>query len=176
MTSAKINQPKPVWDPFIRVFHWSLVGAFIVSQVTAETLDEIHEVSGYVIGGLIIARLMWSLIGPANARFNKDWVSPKAIGRHLFSVLDGSHRPVTGHNPAGGAMILLLMAALLLTALTGHLGQTDLFWGTEWISELHEALGEGLFFLVGVHVAAVVLMSVLEKRNLIRAMITGQGG
>ena len=175
MTSAEATQSKPVWDPFIRVFHWCLVGAFTVSQLTAETFDEIHEVSGYVIGGLIIARLAWSFLGPVNARFNKDWISPKAIGRHLLSVLDGSHRPITGHNPAGGAMILILMAALLLTALTGHLGQTDLFWGTEWISELHEALGEGLLLLVGIHIAAVVLMSVLEKRNLIRAMITGHG-
>lgn len=173
MTSAEATQPKTMWDPFIRVFHWSLVAAFTVSQVTAETFDDIHEVSGYVIGGLIIARLAWSAIGPANARFNKDWISPKAIGRHFLSVLDGSHEPHAGHNPAGVAMVLVLMATLLLTALTGHLGQTDLFWGTEWISEPHEALGEGLILLVGIHVAAVLLMSVLEKRNLIRAMVTG---
>lgn len=73
-------------------------------------------------------------------------------------------------------MVSVLMAALLLTALTGHLRQTNLFWGTEWISELHEALGDGLLFSVWVHVAAVILMSVLEKRNLIRVMITGHGG
>lgn len=174
MTDTETKTENPVvWDPFIRVFHWSLVTAFFVSQITAEWLDSVHEYSGYVIFGLIMARLVWSLIGPKTARFSADWIDPSAIMKHLKEVMAGRQNTHVGHNPAGGAMILVLLASLAVTAVSGYLGQTDWFWGSEWLEEIHEAFGEGLLILVGIHVAAVLIMSLLEKRNLIRAMVTG---
>lgn len=173
MKSAEVTQKKAVWDPFIRVFHWSLVAAFLVSQVTAEWLNSVHEYSGYIIFGLILARSLWLVIGPKSARFSRDWVSPNAIWSHLKEVRAGQQYTHVGHNPAGGAMILVLLASLMITAVTGYLGQTNAFWGSEWLEKIHETFGEGLWVLVSIHVAAVLLMSLIEKKNLVRAMITG---
>jgi cytochrome b len=163
-----------VWDPCVRFFHWALVTAFAVSQITAEWLDLVHEYSGYVIFGLIVSRLVWSLVGPKTARFSRDWVNPTAIVQHLKEVITGRQSIQVGHNPAGGAMILVLLVSLMITAVSGYLGQTNWFWGSEWLEEIHEAFGEGLLILVGIHVAAVLIMSLLEKKNLIRAMLTGR--
>lgn len=175
MTKTTLNAEVPqVWDPFVRLFHWSLVLVFLISQVTAERFDEIHEYAGYVIFGLISLRVVWGLIGPENARFRSFWPSPRAVRAHLGEVIRGKHTPTAGHNPAGGAMILALLATLLLAGLTGYAGQTDQFWGIEWIEETHEFFGNLSLILVGVHVTAVVLMSLIEKRNLIRAMVTGR--
>lgn len=174
ITTETGSQHPVVWDPCIRVFHWSLVSAFVVSQVTAEWLDSVHEYSGYVIFGLIMARLIWSVIGPKTARLSRDWVSPNAIFKHLKEVVAGRQSAHVGHNPAGGAMILVLLGSLMITAVSGYLGQTNAFWGSEWLEDIHKAFGEGLLVLVGIHVAAVLLMSLIEKKNLIRAMITGR--
>lgn len=177
MTKRDPNTEVPlVWDPLIRSFHWSLALVFLISQVTAERFDEIHEISGYVIFGLILVRVVWGFIGPKTARFSSFWPTPRALREHLRAVIHGQHSPSIGHNPAGGAMILTLLATLILAGITGYLGETDQFWGIEWLAELHEFFGNLSLLLVGIHVAAVFLMSLIERRNLIRAMITGRYG
>ena len=40
--------------------------------------------------------------------------------------------------------------------------------------EIHEVLAEFMWVLIGLHVAAVVVMSVLSKTNLVRVMVTGK--
>ncbi len=45
--------------------------------------------------------------------------------------------------------------------------------GDAW-EEVHEALANGLLLLVGVHVAAVLLMSWLARDRLVPAMLTGR--
>ena len=48
-----------------------------------------------------------------------------------------------------------------------------MFWGDEWLEELHEGLAETLLGLAGLHAAAAIVMGRLERTNLIGAMITG---
>lgn len=163
----------PVWDPLIRIFHWSLVLCFLIVQVTAEEFETIHEYTGYSILGLIMLRMVWGFIGPQHARFGSFWPTPAKLKAHLSQLIRGQHSPASGHNPAGGLMVFALLGTLLLTGASGYLNQSDLFWGTEWVEEIHEFLGEATLILVGVHVIAVILMSLVERRNLIRAMITG---
>ena len=45
--------------------------------------------------------------------------------------------------------------------------------GEEWLEEVHEALATLLQVAVLLHVAAALLMSRIERVNLVRAMITG---
>jgi len=42
----------------------------------------------------------------------------------------------------------------------------------EWVQELHEALANTLYLLVGLHVAGVVFTSLCHRENLVRAMLT----
>ncbi|MGV8898007.1 MAG: cytochrome b/b6 domain-containing protein [Burkholderiaceae bacterium] len=46
--------------------------------------------------------------------------------------------------------------------------------GGEWLSEIHELLANLLMAIVVIHIAAIVLTSLVHKENLIRAMLTGK--
>lgn len=108
-----------VWDRFVRIFHWSLVALFITSYVSGEEEHWIHSYSGYTIFTLVSLRIVWGFIGSQHARF-KDFVrSPLTVLDYLKSMVSGSPKRYLGHNPAGGAMILGLLAALLVTTLSG---------------------------------------------------------
>jgi len=108
-----------VWDRFVRIFHWSLVALFITSYVSGEEEHWIHSYSGYTIFTLVSLRIVWGFIGSQHARF-KDFVrSPLTVLGYLKSMVSGSPKRYLGHNPAGGAMILGLLATLLVTTLSG---------------------------------------------------------
>ena len=57
-----------VWDPFVRLFHWSLVGLFVFAFATGDEWDAAHELAGYIIAGLVGARIIWGLVGSRHAR------------------------------------------------------------------------------------------------------------
>lgn len=162
-----------VWDPLLRLFHWSLVAAFFTAFL-AEEGESLHDGAGYVALGLIGFRLVWGFVGPTHARFADFVPTPRGLLAYLRSIARGRPERHLGHNPAGGAMILLLLAAVTLTAGSGWLMVTDRFWGTIWVEELHEAAAYATLALVGVHVAGVVVSSLLHRENLVRAMITGR--
>lgn len=186
-----------VWDPLVRVFHWSLVAAVAVAWLTADELDTIHEIAGYVVAGLVAFRLLWGLIGGRYARFAQFLRGPGATLSYLGDVARRKERRYLGHNPAGAAMILVLLLTLSGTALTGWL-MTDPArlamlpemprivapaWadddrergeGTEEaVEEVHEVLANLTLILIALHVAGVVLASVRHRENLARAMVTG---
>ncbi len=162
-----------VWDPLVRLFHWSLVAAFATAFLSEEG-ERLHEVAGYVVLGLIAFRLVWGLIGSDHARF-KDFVpSPARLWAYLRSLVRGRPDRYLGHNPAGAVMILCLLGTVFIAAGSGWLMTTDRFWGTKWVEELHEASAWLALALVGVHVAGVLVSSLLHRENLVRAMITGR--
>ena len=78
-----------------------------------------------------------------------------------------------GYNPAGGAMIIAMLAMIGFVSATGYMLTTDAYWGSEAVGGLHEAAAYMLVAMVAVHVAGVVLTSFEHGENLVRAMITG---
>lgn len=108
-----------VWDKFIRLFHWSLVALFVTSYLTGENEHWTHFYSGYAIVTLIALRLIWGVIGSKYARFSEFVRSPSAVFRYMKSMATGNPKRYLGHNPAGGAMILMLLASLLVTTISG---------------------------------------------------------
>jgi cytochrome b len=110
-----------VWDLVVRSFHWLLVVAIITQIVTAEDAKSVHVAVGYFIGALLVLRIFWGFVGSKHARF-KDFIYPPAevIG-YLKDLFRGRPKHFSGHNPAGGAMVILLLLVLGLTALTGFL-------------------------------------------------------
>jgi cytochrome b len=176
-----------VWDPMVRLFHWTLVPAFFLAYFTEEDLLTLHVWAGYVVFGLILFRLVWGFAGTNTACFSSFVFKPRVVLNYLKDTLMLKAPRYVGHNPAGGAMIILLLISLLVTSLTGLA-----VYGTEesagplagWLAgageyrseqleELHEFFANFTLLLVIIHVAGVIGESVIHRENLVRAMWTG---
>jgi cytochrome b len=180
------NQIK-VWDPLVRSFHWLLVGSFLVAFVTEDDFLLLHSWAGYVVGAAILIRVIWGFIGTPHARFSDFVTSPHtAFGYAKDAFLLRAKRYI-GHNPAGGLMIIALMVSLVITTFTGialygaaenagPLASTFASNGAAWenpLEEIHEFFANFTMFLVVIHVAGVVLESLIHRENLVRSMING---
>src|SRR3990170_1622410 len=162
-----------VWDPFIRFFHWSLVVLFTVAFLTGDEIEWLHLAAGYAIAALVATRIVWGFIGPRYARFSDFVKGPRAALMFLKQSVRLEAPRHLGHNPAGGAMVIALLAMLVALSVTGHLMTTDAFWGSKLMEEVHEALANITLGLVGLHILGVVLASLEHGENLVKAMFTG---
>ncbi len=112
-------KPIRVWDLFVRIFHWALVGLVAISYLSGEFELEIHSYSGYAIFSLVFLRVIWGLVGSKYARFNNFVYSPSNVIAYIKSIVTGNPKRFLGHNPAGGMMILALLTVLATTTLSG---------------------------------------------------------
>ena len=176
-----------VWDPVVRFFHWSLVSAFLIAYITEEDLLSVHTWAGYLIVVLLVVRIIWGFIGTHYARFSDFVHSPSTIIQFLKNTLALRAKRYLGHNPAGGAMVMLLIFSLLATTTSGilllgaeeHAGpvahwftQAGGFWGKA-LEELHEFFANFTLLLVFIHIAGVIVESLIHKENLVSAMLNG---
>lgn len=174
------TQPVPlpaeirVWDPLVRVFHWSLVTLFVFAFATGDALDRPHEIAGYAVLGLVVFRVAWGFMGSKHARFRDFVRRPSQIRAYLAEALRFRSRRYIGHNPAGGAMIVLILVMLLVISATGVALTTDAFWGSAWMEAAHEVAVNLTLVLIGLHLTGVVVSSLAHDENLVRAMITGR--
>nr|WP_073010982.1 cytochrome b/b6 domain-containing protein [Roseibium suaedae] len=162
-----------VWDPLVRIFHWSLVALVAIAWLTGDEIQKVHEPVGYVIVGLLAFRLVWGVIGSRFARFTSFVRGPGTTLGYLRDIASRRASRHLGHNPAGAAMIVALILVLSGTALTGYLQTTDAFWGVDWVSGLHEVLANLVLVLVGLHVLGVLVASLEHGEDLVKSMITG---
>mgnify|MGYP001822827644 CR=1 FL=1 len=176
-----------VWDPVVRFFHWSLATAFLIAYITEEGLLPVHIWAGYLIASLLVIRIIWGFVGTHYARFSDFIYSPETIIQFLKSTLARRARRYLGHNPAGGAMIMLMIISLLATTTSGILllgaeeqagpvahwfTQAGGFWGKA-LEELHELFANLTLLLVFIHIAGVIVESLIHKENLVSAMLDG---
>jgi cytochrome b len=173
MNSRDIAQSVPAWDLFVRVFHWSLVACVLIDYFVVDDGKALHQWLGYVAAGLVVARVVWGFVGSEHARFADFFPTPARLRAHIQALQSRQPDSHAGHNPFGAVMMLALMALVLLVCLSGYLEITDTFWGEEWVQDTHEVLSELLIGLVGLHALAAIVMSHLDRTNLVAAMITG---
>jgi cytochrome b len=163
-----------VWDLFVRLFHWSLVALFVVAYATGDEVERVHIAAGYAIAALLALRIIWGFVGPRHARFRSFVGSPGEVLAYLRDVLLFKAPRHLGHNPAGGLMIVALIAMLVATCATGYMMTTDAYWGAKWVEEMHEVLANATVALIGLHVLGVVVASFQHRENLVKAMVTGR--
>ena len=173
MKNNTTTQTIKVWDRFIRVFHWSLAACVLTNFFVIDDGEMLHQWLGYTAGTLVLARIVWGFIGPRHARFSDFFPTPARVRSHLTDLFSGATDHHDGHNPVGALVMLTMLAVVLSLGLTGFLQTTDAFWGEEWLQELHEILASTLITFAGLHAAAAIVMSRVERTNLIAAMITG---
>ena len=176
-----------VWDPLVRVGHWLLVISFIIAYLSEDNFLSLHTWAGYSVTGIILTRIAWGFIGTRHARFS-DFIYPlSTVVQFVKNTLILRAKRYIGHNPAGGLMILAMIASLLITTLSGMtvygaaenagplaawLGGSSHFL-EEIFEGIHEFFANLTLLLVIVHVTGVVLESLIHRENLVRAMVTG---
>ena len=168
------DQAIKVWDPLVRLFHWSLVVSFAIAWLTAEEWAALHNWAGYATAALIAVRLAWGLVGTKYAQFRQFVRSPGMVIAFTRAMLRGEEPRYLGHNPAGSLMILGMIAAMAITAITGWMYTLDTFWGVEWVEEMHEAMANLMLGMVAIHIAGVLYASYAHQENLMRSMFTGK--
>lgn len=196
-----------VWDPFVRFFHWAVVGGFFIAYFTEDELLTVHVWAGYSVGALVLMRIVWGFAGPKHARFSDFVCGPARSYRYLVDLLRFRAKRYLGHSPAGGLMVLILLGGLAATVWSGlelyaleeNAGplagltlsapvqaaradeddhdakqeEPDEAESSELWEEVHETLADLMLFLIIVHVAGVLLASLVHRENLVRSMLSG---
>ena len=197
-----------VWDLLVRFGHWALVAAFAVAYLSAEeeagSPDLLHVWGGYVVGAIVVVRVVWGFVGPRHARFSDFVRSPVVALAYLIDLLYGRAPRYVGHSPAGGAMVVALLLCLAATVTTGlmvygeqgkgplavvmmndaaangnevghrALAETRGERTENTIGELHGVMANITVALIVAHIIGVVVASLVHKENLVLAMITGR--
>jgi cytochrome b len=163
----------PVWDLLVRIVHWS-VALLVLGNFLNEDGSTLHRYEGYLAVSLVLVRLWWGFASSGYARFSRWWPGFQGIATYLRATFAGNTPRHLGINPAGAAMAAVIWTLILSLGATGWLLGTDTFWGEEWLEDLHGTIAYTLLTCVGLHVTAVVAMSIRHRENLPKAMITGK--
>ncbi len=169
-----VSRTVAVWDLPLRLWHWALAASVLVAWFTPTVYDRLHRLAGYTVLGLLAFRLLWGFLGSRYSRFRMVGVRLRAAPGYLWNLRRGITGRYIGLNPAGTLMLVALLLALAISAITGALSVTVTFFGVWWIEDTHAWSSDAAMVLVVLHVAGVVLMGMLQRENLIRAMFTGR--
>jgi cytochrome b len=185
------------WDPVVKLTHWSIALAVLANAVFTEEGSANHVWVGYALAAILGLRLLWGLIGPAEARFGAFPPSPHRAVAHVGDVLAGRHTQHRSHNPLGALMVYAIWATLLVIIGTGvamaglptnqptlatvaieehddgaeQEGRGEREEGVA--EEVHEVAANLLYGLILLHIGGVIFESRRQRRNLALAMLPG---
>lgn len=192
-----------VWDPFVRIAHGVLALGFAIAWLTEGKPAWLHEWAGYTVGATVALRVAWGFVGPREARFATFVGRPSAALTYLRRLIAFRAPRFLGHSPAGGIMVVALLASLAVTTATGVAylgasrdrgplapllgaeaarlqaeaaarGQAPASRPARWLKQVHEGAADITLLLVIAHVGGVALASLAHRENLPRAMVTGR--
>lgn len=169
-----VSRTVAVWDLPLRLWHWAFAASILAAWFTPTVYDRVHRIVGYTALGLLAFRLVWGFWGSRYSRFRMVGVRLRAAPRYLWNLRRGITGRYIGLNPAGSLMLVALLLATAVSAITGAMSVTTTFFGVWWVEDTHHYSSDAVIVLVVLHVLGVLLMGRLQRENLIRAMITGR--
>jgi cytochrome b len=161
-------------DAFTRTLHALLALSFVGAYLTAgsEGFKLVHVSSGYTVGGLLVARAVWGLLGPRHTRWSAMWGKLRGLGDWLRGVQKGHVAWRQAQNLYMAAAVLTVLLAIAPVVLTGYAMEQE--WTGDWMEEVHEFFGNFMLAAVLTHTSGVVVLSLLRGRNLATPMLTGR--
>ncbi|WP_334061559.1 cytochrome b/b6 domain-containing protein [Alteromonas genovensis] len=177
-----------IWDLPTRLFHWLLVLSILAQYVTAELLDDAvqwHFYIGYFTLGLIIFRLLWGIFGPRYAKFSQFVKGPGAVFAYAKTLFDRDSLPSVGHNPLGGWFVVVMIALVLVQAVSGLFMTDDIFLDgplrsmakddvLSIMNTLHHLSFDTLVYIIALHIGASVFYGFYKRQKLVPPMISGK--
>jgi cytochrome b len=121
-----------------------------------------------------LVRVVWGFAGPEHARFSDFVVGPRKLGAYLGLLSRGREPRYIGHNPAGGVMILVLLALLAALCISGIMLDTPRFRDDSGFKAVHDLLTDATTVCICLHVAGVAYASWRHRENLVAAMVSGR--
>ncbi|MGY4475151.1 cytochrome b/b6 domain-containing protein [Bradyrhizobium sp. USDA 3364] len=163
-----------VWDLPLRLWHWALAILVLVAWLTPNVYNGLHRLAGYAVIALLAFRLIWGFAGTRYARFGRLGVRLRAAPSYIWNLRRGITGRYIGLNPAGTVMLVALLLLLAVSAITGAMEVTVTFFGVWWVEDTHVYASDAVIILVGLHVLGVIVVGLLQRQNLVRAMFTGR--
>lgn len=176
-----------VWDIWVRLGHWAIVGMIAFQFYSGEELDlrDPHAWVGIALLSWLTFRLIWGFIGPTHARFGDFVAGPKAIIESFQKLFRRQHEPVAGHTAAGGLGVIALMGLIGAMAITGLISTDDVFYDAplnflvssdtaSTATSVHHLLSKVLLVTIVGHLAAIFWHQRVMKEKLIQGMWHGR--
>ena len=175
------------WDLPTRMFHWLLVVLMVAAPLTRKFGGiELywHKVNGYAILSLVVYRLLWGVVGGSTARFSSFVRWPWQAVRYGLALCRQRPDKYLGHNPLGGWMVLVLLAALLFQTTTGLFANDDAlaegplaglvgYDMSTRLTNLHRLGFDIILVLSALHIGASLYYRFRLNDDLITPMLTG---
>lgn len=166
-----------VYDLPTRLFHWLFSSLFLLSFIISKTVDDealifsYHMLSGLLLGGLVIWRIFWGLIGTDHARFSGFNLNPIQLKDYFVGVISGSKKRWVGHNPASSWAAITMFALALGLAITGYLMSTG---NKETFEDIHELMANTFIIVVILHIAGIILHTIRHRDAIALSMVDGK--
>lgn len=171
--AGKAGQPVKVWDPVVRILHWTMALGVIANLTLLRENKDLHNIVGYVVLGALTARILWGFIGTRHAQFSDFVPRPATLMGYLKAMLARREPRYIGHNPAGSVMMIGLLVLLAMLGISGWMMSLDRYWGVPWVETLHETIANIVMVAAILHVVAAIFESLRHHENLPWSMITG---
>jgi cytochrome b len=85
-TPPLVTQKQRRWDPVVKLTHWAVALAVLANAVIMDEGSAAHVWVGYALAAILALRLLWGLIGPAEARFSAFLPSPRTALAHVGDI------------------------------------------------------------------------------------------
>lgn len=173
-----------VWDPLLRIAHWSFALLIPAMWWTAENSKwAMHRRLGLVLLGVLVFRVLWGFLGPETARFASFVKGPRTVMAYLRGQWAEAARHI-GHSPLAGWSTLALIGAMLAQVsmglfagdpYDGMTGPLNPLVGVLWadtITELHETFFWVVAGLAALHLSAIAYYAA-RGQDLVGPMLSG---
>jgi cytochrome b len=174
-----------IWSLPTRIFHWLLVVGMVAAYLLSEEeeLLNFHSSVGYMVGIMILFRIIWGFAGPRYSRFSDFPIGVNSL-KTFVTEMKSSKNHSPGHNPAASIVMLgiilftlcIVISGILLLASEGQgfftFVRTSLKEDT--LKEIHEIAVNIVIALVIMHLLGNLVDFIFNKKaGTLQSMFTG---